>query len=215
MKAPNTNYLQVMSKEWENDTKIYPVVSMICRSPLIHVEVEFKLSLAPLSRHDLTFEPSGQELTQYLDSTSVAFTAPVRWARTPHNQHRGSSTIFTESSTETTPEVSRRRQPPRVTRQWRLPGVPPSASKDHNGCICTRSSQSLTRIESQATSVRLWVRGKQMSSMCARNCQDDPHTRAPLLFIDPNTKLAVMCNKHILYAYADGPRPMARRSAVQ
>jgi hypothetical protein len=42
--------------------------------------VEFKLSLAPLPRHDLTFEPSGQELTQYLDSTSVAFAAPARWA---------------------------------------------------------------------------------------------------------------------------------------
>jgi hypothetical protein len=42
------------------------VVSVICRSPLIHVEVEFKLSLAPLPRHDLIFEPSGQELTQYL-----------------------------------------------------------------------------------------------------------------------------------------------------
>jgi hypothetical protein len=82
---------------------------------LIHVEVEFKLSLAPLSTHGLIFEPSGQELTQYLDSTSVAFAAPARWARTPHNQHHGSSTIFTESSMETTPEPSRRRQPPRVT----------------------------------------------------------------------------------------------------
>jgi hypothetical protein len=58
------------------------VVSVICRSPLIHVEVEFKLSLAPLSTHGLIFEPSGQELTQYLDSTSVAFAAPVRWAQT-------------------------------------------------------------------------------------------------------------------------------------
>jgi hypothetical protein len=27
------------------DTEIYPVVSVICRSPLIHVEVDFKLSL--------------------------------------------------------------------------------------------------------------------------------------------------------------------------
>jgi hypothetical protein len=51
---------------------------VICRSLLIHLEVEFKLSLAPLSRHDLIFEPSGQELTQYLDSTSVAFAALAR-----------------------------------------------------------------------------------------------------------------------------------------
>jgi hypothetical protein len=124
-----TNYLQIMSKEWENDTKIYHVVSVIFGSPLIHVKVEFKLSLAPLSRHGLIFEPSGQKLTQYFDSTSVAFAAPVRWARTPHNQHRSSFIIFTESSMETTPEPSRRRQPPRVTRRWRLPCVPPSAQK--------------------------------------------------------------------------------------
>jgi hypothetical protein len=157
-----------MSKRWENDTKIYSMVSVICRSPLIHVEVEFKLSLAPLLRHGLIFEPSGQELTQYLDSTCVAFAAPVRWAWTAHNQHCGSSTIFMYSLTETTPEPSRRRQPPRVTSWWRLPGVPPSASKDHKGCKCTRTSQSLTRMRSQATSVIVWVRGSQMSSMYAR-----------------------------------------------
>jgi hypothetical protein len=75
-----TNYLQVMSKKWENNTEIYLMVSVICRSPLIHVEVEFKLSLAPLSRHDLILEPSGQEVTQYLDSTSVSFAASARWA---------------------------------------------------------------------------------------------------------------------------------------
>jgi hypothetical protein len=60
------------------DTEIYPVVSVICRSPLIHVEVDFELSLAPLSRDDLIFEPSGQEITQYLGSTNVTFAAPVR-----------------------------------------------------------------------------------------------------------------------------------------
>jgi hypothetical protein len=62
----------------ENDTEFYPVVSVICRSPLIHVEVDFKLSLAPLSRCGLIFEPSGQEIAQYLNSTSIAFAAPVR-----------------------------------------------------------------------------------------------------------------------------------------
>jgi hypothetical protein len=169
------------------------VVSVICRSPLIHVEVEFKPSLAPLLRHALIFEPSGQELTQYLDFTSVTFAAPARWARTPHNQSRA-STIFTESSTETTPEPSRMRQPPRVTSQWYLPGVPPSASKDHNECKCTRASQSLTRMRSQSTSVSIWVEGSQMSSMCARSGQESPHTQAPLLFIALNTHIVVMRN---------------------
>jgi hypothetical protein len=148
-----------MYKIWERDIEIYPVVSVIYRSPLIQVEVEFKLSLAPLPRHSLIFEPSGLELTQYLDFTSVAFAAPARWARTPHNQSHGSSTVFTESSTETTPKPSRRQQPPRVTSRWRLPGVPPSASKDHNECKCTRASQSLTRMHSQSTSVSIWVEG--------------------------------------------------------
>jgi hypothetical protein len=147
-----TNYLHVMSKRWENDTKIYPMVSVICRSPLIHVEVEFKLSLAPLSRHNLIFEPSGQELTQYFDSTCVAFTALARWARTPPNQHHNSSTIFTKSLTETTPESYRRRQPPRLTSRWRLPGVPPSASK------ITKDANALERLNhSLECDLKQWV----------------------------------------------------------
>jgi hypothetical protein len=152
----------------------------------------------------LIFEPSGQELTQYLDSTSVAFAAPARWARTPHNQHRGSSTIFMESSTETTPKPSRRRQPPRVTSRWCLPGVPPSASKDHKECKCTITSQSLTRMRSQATSVRVWVRGSQMSSMCARSGQESPHTRAPLLYIARNSNIAVMCKGNLVFCESKG-----------
>jgi hypothetical protein len=60
------------------DTEFYPVVSLVCRSPLIHVEVDFKLSLAPLSRRGLIFEPSGQEISQYHVSTSVAFAALAR-----------------------------------------------------------------------------------------------------------------------------------------
>jgi hypothetical protein len=60
------------------DTGFYPVVSVIYRSALMHVEVDFKLSLAPLSRHGLIFEPSGQEITQYLISTNVTFATPAR-----------------------------------------------------------------------------------------------------------------------------------------
>jgi hypothetical protein len=53
-----------------------------------------------------------------------------------------------------------------------------------------------------------------MSSMCARNGQENPHTRAPLLFITHNSNPTVMRNSHIFYAHADGPRPKAGRSAV-
>jgi hypothetical protein len=50
----------------KKDTEFYPVVSVICRSPLIHVEVDFKLSLAPLSRHGLIFEPTPRLLHNLL-----------------------------------------------------------------------------------------------------------------------------------------------------
>jgi hypothetical protein len=62
----------------KKDTGFYLVVSVICRSPLIHVEVDFKISLAPLSTHGLIFEPSGQEITQHHVSTNVTFAAPAR-----------------------------------------------------------------------------------------------------------------------------------------
>jgi hypothetical protein len=50
--------------------------------------------------------------------------------------------------------------------------------------------------------------------MCARNGQESPHTRAPLLFIAHNSNPTVMCNLHISCAHADGPRPRAGRFAV-
>jgi hypothetical protein len=112
------------------------------------------------------------------------------------------------------PEPSRRRQPPRVTSQWRLLGVPPSASRITEGCKCTRNLQSLTRMQSQAKSVREWVRGSQMSSMCARNSQERSHTRATLLFIVPHQIPTVMSKKDQFCAHADDPRPRAGRSAV-
>ena len=112
------------------------------------------------------------------------------------------------------PEPSRRRQPPRVTSQRRLLGVPPSASRITKWCKCTRNPQSLTRKQSQAKSVREWVGGSQMSSMCARNGQERSHTRATLLFIVPHLKPTVMCKRGQFCAHADRPRPRAGRSAV-
>jgi hypothetical protein len=54
-----------------------------------------------------------------------------------------------------------------------------------------------------------------MSSMCARNDQERPHTQAPLLFIAHLTILAVMCLKHTFCAHADGPCPTVGWSVVQ
>jgi hypothetical protein len=62
----------------KNRHRIFPVVSVICQSLLIHIEVDSKLSLTPLSRHGSVFETSGQGITRYLDSTSVVFAAAAR-----------------------------------------------------------------------------------------------------------------------------------------
>jgi hypothetical protein len=53
-----------------------------------------------------------------------------------------------------------------------------------------------------------------MSSMCVRNGQENPHTRAPILFIAHHSNPTVMCKQHTFSAHADGPRPRAGRSTV-
>jgi hypothetical protein len=52
-----------------------------------------------------------------------------------------------------------------------------------------------------------------MSSMYARNGQESPHTRAPLLFIVPHSNPTVMSKRHMFCAHVDGLRPRAGRSA--
>jgi hypothetical protein len=74
----NTNYLKVISNERRERHRILSCGIGDLPITLIHVEVDFKLSLAPLSGCGLIFETSGQEITQYLVSTSVAFAAPAR-----------------------------------------------------------------------------------------------------------------------------------------
>jgi hypothetical protein len=54
-----------------------------------------------------------------------------------------------------------------------------------------------------------------MSSMCARNGQERPHTQAPLLFIAHLSIIVVMCLKHTFCAHADSPHPTDGRSTVQ
>jgi hypothetical protein len=66
-------------------------------------------------------------------------------------------------------------------------GVSPNASRITNRCKCTRSSQSLTKMQSQAKCVRERVGVSQMCSMWARNGQKSHYTRAQLLFIASHT----------------------------
>jgi hypothetical protein len=53
-----------------------------------------------------------------------------------------------------------------------------------------------------------------MSSMYARNGQESPHTRAPLLFIVPHSNPTVMSKRHMICAHTDGSRPRTGPSAV-
>jgi hypothetical protein len=53
-----------------------------------------------------------------------------------------------------------------------------------------------------------------MSSMCARNGQESPHTQSPLLFIAHHSNPTVMCKQHTFCAHVDGPRPKAGRSTA-
>jgi hypothetical protein len=141
---------------------------------------------------------------------------PLRWVR------REPLTINTATSPQSSwrarrrqsPEPSRRRQPPRVISRWRLLDVPPSASKITKGCKCTRSTQSLARMQSQAKSVREWVGGSQMSSMCARNGQESSHTRAPLSIYSPLLKSNRYEQKTQILRTRGRSRPRAGRSTI-
>jgi hypothetical protein len=54
-----------------------------------------------------------------------------------------------------------------------------------------------------------------LSLMYARNGQESPHTRDPLLFIVPLSNPTVMSKRHMFCTRTDGPRPRAGRSAVR
>ena len=55
------------------EIEFFPVVSMTCRSLLIHVEVDSKHQTAPLSRLRLIFEPDWSMNLSNLDFIRVAF----------------------------------------------------------------------------------------------------------------------------------------------
>ena len=63
------------------DTRIYPVVSMTCRSPLIHVEVDSK-NQPLLYQEPLDLEPAWiKEPLHTSIPLELLFTTPVRWAQ--------------------------------------------------------------------------------------------------------------------------------------
>ena len=65
----------------ELDTKIYPAVSMTCRSPLIHVEVDSK-NQPLLYQEPLDLEPAWiKEPLHTSIPLELLFATPVRWAQ--------------------------------------------------------------------------------------------------------------------------------------
>ena len=77
-----------MSKEiTELDTRFFPVVSMTCRSPLIHVEVDSKFQPLLYQEHLLILSRLELQTSPNLDSTRVALHHSGEVStRTSHNQ---------------------------------------------------------------------------------------------------------------------------------
>jgi desulfoferrodoxin (superoxide reductase-like protein) len=99
---------------WHND--FFPVVSMTCRSPLVHVEVDLKHPTAPLSSlHLISWAKLVNEPSNH-DSTRVAFHRFGEASTTPLTiTNAASSQSSLKSSRGTTTKPSRRRQP------WKFP----------------------------------------------------------------------------------------------
>jgi hypothetical protein len=185
------------------------MVLVICRSPLVHVEVDSNLSFSPLSRHHLIFEPSGQHSIPWFHY--VAFTAPARLAQTPHNLLCGFFTTFTKSSTESPP-----------SRQWgcnlqeqqswqRSLDVPPSASRSHRWCHGLGTLNHSRNLK-QCMWVRMFGKLKCAQCMLGMAKRELLHMSTPSIHIFSNTN---SCYGHFppFCALADGLRPMVGRSA--
>jgi hypothetical protein len=104
------------------------MVSVICRSPLIHVEVDSKLSLAPLLRHVLISSQADKETL----NTLIPLVSPYRSSEVGSNPSQSPQQLLHNlhrELDEDTTKPSRRRQPPRLTSRRCLLSVPPSASR--------------------------------------------------------------------------------------
>ena len=135
-----------MSNRNNQDKRIiYPVVSMTCRSPLIHVEVDSMFQ--PLLYQESSWCISRLEIKEPLQTSfplELLFATPVSQStRTSHKLNRGSFTISFEGLNDSsTSKPSRRRQPPKVTSQWCLleDSLVPQCS--NKGCNALGSSLS-------------------------------------------------------------------------
>ena len=95
----------------------------------------------------------------------LLFTTPMRWAQTSHNQFRGSSTIFLEVLHEIhSSKLSRKRQLPRVTSQWRLLEVFLVPQNSNSWCNALGCSHTLK----YAISKQVCVRERWLSSIVSR-----------------------------------------------
>ena len=150
-----------MSKEiTELDTRIFPVVSMTCRSPLIHVEVDSKNQ--PLLYQDFPWSWAGlkQWTSPNLDSTRVALHHSGEVStRTSHNQIEAPPQSSWWARRFHFSKPSRRRQPPRVTSWWRLLEdslVPQTSNTWCNALGCSHTLKNATTKQCE------WERGENL-----------------------------------------------------
>jgi hypothetical protein len=113
-----------------------------------------------------------------------------------------------------TTNPSRRRQPPRVTSQWRLLDVHPSALNSHIWCDTLGSlDHSLECNLKQSTWVRVF--GKLRCAQYMLGMAKRASTHEPLVFIPFETLLAVMGNFPLSAHSVDGPHSRTRRYTIQ
>ena len=168
------------------ETEISSVLSMTCRSPLIHARWIQSFNRFSI-KTSLDLEPAwDNEPLQTSIPLEFLFTTPVRWAQTSNNRNRGSSTISLEELHEILfSKPSRERQLPRVTSWWRLLEVSLMPQSSNSWCNALGSSHTLKSAISKQVCVREGCLSSIVSSMQSKSPKERPDGRALGIYRHP------------------------------
>jgi hypothetical protein len=181
---------QVIKQESKRHT-IFLVVSVICRSPLIHVEVDSSLWFASLSSVHFSNKNDSQKSNLTLREINIlnlikpqfhwSCSSPLRWGE--HNTSHKNIGLPSQSSWRAhgfhSSKPSRRRQPPRVKSRWRF----------LEESLVTQSSRTLessTRIShthNRLGKACVWRERALKSQVCSSNGQERYLARDGWVFI--------------------------------
>ena len=181
----------MQEKKWarevtELDTRIYPVVSMTCRSPLIHVEVE-SMNQPLLYQEPLDLEPAWiKEPLQTSIPLELLFTTPMRWAQDLSQPKSGLlNNLLGGAPRNPLLKPSRERQLPRVTSWWRLLEVSLMPQSSNSWCNALGSSHTLKNAISKQVCVREGCLSSNVSRMLSKWPRETPNGRALGIYRHP------------------------------